>query len=171
VGFGLRRSSASILERRETRADGCLCSPIARQQFWQDVRYSVAVERWNSIRRQGLFDGSLQIRGIVRSHVTEYEPGRTRIAHFLQLYRRPARAARQTRAVLLKDLPQIHFQRRVCDLEYPAFKLAETFSFGDSVGALEFGRQKPNLSNTFGNIIVAAFLNLAETLVTDDLEA
>src|SRR5580700_12349612 len=87
------------------------------------------------------------------------------------LYHRPWRAARQTSAVLIKDPPQIHFQRRVCDLEDPAFELAEAFGLGESVGALEIGVQKPDLGNTFGNIIVAAFLNLGETLVTDDLDA
>jgi hypothetical protein len=68
-----------------------------------------------------------------------------------QLYHtRPGHAARQTSAFLIKDPPQIHFQRRVCDLEDPTFELAEAFGFGDSVGALEIGVQKPDLGNTFG---------------------
>ena len=81
----------------------------------------------------------------------------------------PARCAADS-AILIEDPPQIHFQRRVCDLEDPAFELAEAFGFGDSVGALEIGVQKPDLGNTLSDIIVATFLNLGETLVTDDLD-
>jgi hypothetical protein len=45
-------------------------------------------------------------------------------------------AAGQTSTVLIKDRPQIHFQRRVCDLEDISLELAEAFAFGDGVGAL-----------------------------------
>jgi hypothetical protein len=55
----------------------------------------------------------------------------------------PGHAARQNGAFLIKDPPQIHFLRRVCDLEDPAFEFAEAFGFGDSVGALEIGLQEP----------------------------
>src|SRR5438445_9739416 len=53
-----------------------------------------------------------------------------RIAHSASLHHRSGRAARQTSAVLIKDRPQIHFQRRVCALENSASELAETFGFG-----------------------------------------
>jgi hypothetical protein len=39
------------------------------------------------------------------------------------------------------------------------------------VGALYIGDQQPDLGNTVSNVIVAAFLDLGETLVTDDLDA
>src|SRR5260370_36656997 len=94
-----------------------------------------------------------------------------RIAHSASFYHRSGRAARQTSAVLIRDRPQIHFQRRVCDLENSASELAEAFGLGDGVGALEIGVQQPDLGNTFSNVVVAAFLNLGETLVTDDLGA
>src|SRR5215470_641185 len=86
-------------------------------------------------------------------------------------YRRSGCAARQTSALLVKDPLQIHFQRRACDLEDFAFELAKPFGFGDGVGAFDFGVQKPDLGNTFGNIIFAAFLNLGETFVADDVDA
>src|SRR5215831_9652994 len=41
------------------------------------------------------------------------------------------RAVRWTSAVLIKDRPEIHFQRRVSDLEDFAFELAEAIGFGD----------------------------------------
>src|ERR1039458_2292214 len=82
-----------------------------------------------------------------------------------------AAAAGQTSAVLIKDRPQIHFQRRVCDPEDIALELAEAFAFGDGVGALEIGFQKPDFGNAFGNVIVAASLHLGETVVTNDLDA
>jgi len=85
-----------------------------------------------------------------------------------QLDHRSGRAARQTSAVLIKDPPQIHFQRRVCDSEDFALELAEPIGFGDGVGALKTGVQKPYLG-AFGDVIVAAFLNLGETVVADDL--
>jgi hypothetical protein len=59
-----------------------------------------------------------------------------RIAHSASFYHRSGRAARQTSAVLIKDPTQIHFQRRVCDLENFASELAEAFGLGDGVGAL-----------------------------------
>jgi hypothetical protein len=46
------------------------------------------------------------------------------------------RGVRQTSPVLFKDRLQIHFQRRVCDLENSASALAEPFVFGHGVGAL-----------------------------------
>src|ERR1035437_6794527 len=82
-----------------------------------------------------------------------------------------AAAAGQTSAVLIKDRPQIHFQRRVSDPEDIALELAEAFAFGDGVGALEIGFQKPDFGNAFGNVIVAASLHLGETVVTNDLDA
>ena len=83
---------------------------------------------------------------------------------------RSGRSARQTSAVLIKDPPHIHFQRRVCDLEDFALELAEPIGFGDGAGALKTGVQKPYLGNAFGDVIVAAFLNVRETVVADDLD-
>ena len=88
-----------------------------------------------------------------------------------QLYLRSGCAAGPTSALLVKDPPQIHFQRRACVPEDFAFELAKAFGFGDGVGAFEFGVQKPDLGNTFGNVIFAAFLNLGETFVADDVDA
>ena len=50
-----------------------------------------------------------------------------------------------------------------------ALELAEPIGFGDCVGTLETGVQKPYLG-AFGDVIVAAFLNLGETVVEDDQE-
>ncbi len=52
-----------------------------------------------------------------------------------------------TASVLVKDPPQIDFQRRVCDLKDPAFELAEAFAFGDRIGMLEIGFQKSDPGN------------------------
>jgi len=41
---------------------------------------------------------------------------------------------------------------------------------GDGVGALKTAVQKPYLGNAFGDVTVAAFLNLGETVVADDLD-
>jgi hypothetical protein len=55
-------------------------------------------------------------------------------------------------------------------LEDFALELAEPIGFGNGVGALKTGVQKPYLGNAFGDVIVAAFLNLGETVVADDLD-
>src|SRR5215470_4798276 len=75
------------------------------------------------------------------------------------------RAGSQSSAVLLEDPLQIHFQRRVCDLEDFTFELAKTVGFGDGVGELEVGVKKPDFGNAFSNIIVAASSNFSERLV------
>src|SRR5260370_30729559 len=75
------------------------------------------------------------------------------------------------KVVLIRDCPQILFQRRVCDLEYSTSELAEAFGLGAGVSPLQIGAQQPDLGNAFGNVIVAAFLNLGATLATDDLDA
>lgn len=62
--------------------------------------------------------------------------------------------------VLTKDPAQIHLDRRVYDLKDFAFELAEAFSFGHGVSALEIRFQKPDLGKTFGKIVPATFLNL-----------
>jgi hypothetical protein len=54
-----------------------------------------------------------------------------------QLDHRSGRAARQTGAVLIKDPPQIHFQRRVSDSEDFALELAEPIGFGDGGDSAE----------------------------------
>jgi hypothetical protein len=50
--------------------------------------------------------------------------------------------------VLIKDPPQVHFQRRVGDPEDFTFELVEAFGFGDAVDAFEIGGQQPDLDNT-----------------------
>src|SRR6266853_1472206 len=48
--------------------------------------------------------------------------------------------------------------------------IAHSASLITAVGALKTGVQKPYLGNAFGDVIVAAFLNLGETVVADDLD-
>src|ERR1035441_10161112 len=93
------------------------------------------------------------------------------IAHSASFITALAAAAGQTSAVLIKDRPQNHFQRRGCEPEDIALEVAEAFAFGDGVGALEIGFQKPDFGNAFGNVIVAASLHVGETVVTNDLDA
>jgi hypothetical protein len=101
---------------------------------------------------------------------SETRTGRLRIGDSAAAHHFSGRAT-QTRAVLIKDPSQVHFQWRVCDLEDFTLELAEASGLIDRVGALEIGVQKPDLCNAVGNVIVAALLNLAETVVTDDLDA
>ena len=57
------------------------------------------------------------------------------------------------------------------DPEDFALELAETFGFGDSIGALEIGVQQPDLGDACGNVIIATPLNLGETVIADDVDA
>jgi hypothetical protein len=58
------------------------------------------------------------------------------IAHSASFITVLGAAAGRTSTVLIKDRPQIHFQRRVCDPEDISLELAETFALGDGIGAL-----------------------------------
>src|ERR1017187_8376419 len=80
-------------------------------------------------------------------------------------------AVRGTSTALIKDPPEMHFQRRVCDPEDFAFELAEATGFCDRVCALQARFQKPDFGNAFGNVILAALSELREKVVTDDRNA
>jgi hypothetical protein len=78
---------------------------------------------------------------------------------------------RRISAVLSKDLPKLHFQRRVCDLEDFAFEFAKAIGFRDGIGALQAWVQKPDFGNAFINVIFAALSKLREKVVIDDCNA